>query len=57
MFAFSFVVMWMVKMTIMLREDLKEVLKKKYGARGTSNAMKRVSAEALLKKNVYLARC
>ena len=39
----------MTKTTITLREDVHEVLKKKYGARGISNAVNEILAEVLLK--------
>jgi predicted CopG family antitoxin len=39
----------MAKTTIMIREDLYEVLKKKYGARGMSRAINEILAETLLK--------
>jgi len=39
----------MAKTTIILREDVYEVLKKKYGARGMSKAINEILAEALLK--------
>lgn len=39
----------MAKTTIILREDVYAVLKKKYGARGMSNAVNEILAEALLK--------
>jgi predicted CopG family antitoxin len=39
----------MAKTTIMLREDVYEVLKKKYGAKGMSKAINKILAEALLK--------
>lgn len=39
----------MAKTTIILREDIYEVLKKKYGPRGMSNAINEILAEALLK--------
>jgi predicted CopG family antitoxin len=41
--------MYMAKTTVMLREDVYEVLKKKYGARGMSKAINEILAEALLK--------
>ena len=44
-----FMVMWMAKTTIMLREDIYEVLKERYGARGMSKAINELLAEALLK--------
>lgn len=39
----------MAKTTVMLREDLYEVLKKKYGARGMSKAINEILADTLLK--------
>jgi len=39
----------MTKTTITLREDLYEVLRKKYGARGMSRAINEILAEALLR--------
>jgi len=39
----------MAKTTIVLREDVYEVLKKKYGARGMSRAINEILADALLK--------
>lgn len=39
----------MAKTTIMLREDVYEVLKKKHGAKGMSKAINKILAEALLK--------
>jgi hypothetical protein len=39
----------MAKTTVVLREDVHEVLKKKYGARGMSKAINEILAEALLK--------
>jgi len=39
----------MAKTTVVLREDVYEVLKKKYGARGMSKAINEILAEALLK--------
>ena len=39
----------MAKTTVMLREDVYEVLKKKYGARGMSKAINEILAETLLK--------
>jgi predicted CopG family antitoxin len=39
----------MAKTTVMLREDIYEVLKKKYGARGMSKAINEILAEALLR--------
>jgi predicted CopG family antitoxin len=42
--------MKMVKTTITLREDVHDVLKRKYGARGISKAINRILAEALLKR-------
>ncbi|MCP8307203.1 MAG: hypothetical protein H3Z53_10260 [archaeon] len=39
----------MTKTTIMIREDVYEVLKKKYGARGMSKAINEILVEALLK--------
>jgi predicted CopG family antitoxin len=39
----------MAKTTVMLREDIYEILKKKYGARGMSRAINEILAEALLK--------
>lgn len=39
----------MAKTTVMLREDVYEVLKKKYGARGMSKAINEILSEALLK--------
>ena len=39
----------MAKTTVILREDVYEVLKKKYGARGMSKAINEILAEALLK--------
>lgn len=44
-----FTVMYMAKTTVILREDVYEVLKKKYGARGMSKAINEILAEALLK--------
>ena len=46
---FMFMVMYMVKTTITLREDLYEVLKRKYGSRGISKVINEILAEALLK--------
>jgi len=42
-------VMYMAKTTIVLREDVYEVLKKKYGPRKMSEAINQILAEALLK--------
>jgi len=39
----------MAKTTVLLREDVYEVLKKRYGARGMSKAINEILAEALLK--------
>ena len=39
----------MAKTTVILREDVYEVLKKKYGARGMSKAINEILSEALLK--------
>jgi len=39
----------MAKTTITLREDVYDVLKKKYGARGMSNAINEILSEVLLK--------
>jgi len=39
----------MAKTTVVLREDVYEVLKKKYGARGMSKAINEILAETLLK--------
>ena len=39
----------MAKTTVILRDDVYEVLKKKYGARGMSKAINELLAEALLK--------
>jgi predicted CopG family antitoxin len=39
----------MAKTTVVLRDDVYEVLKKKYGARGMSKAINEILAEALLK--------
>jgi len=41
--------MYMAKTTVVLREDVYEVLKKKYGARGMSKAINEILAEVLLK--------
>jgi len=41
--------MYMAKTTIILREDVYSVLKKKYGPRGISNAVNEILAEVLLK--------
>ncbi len=38
-----------LKTTVTLREDLYEILRKKYGRRGISEAINRILAEALLK--------
>jgi len=38
-----------IKTTVLLREDLYEILKKKYGPRGISQAINAILAEALLK--------
>ena len=38
----------MAKTTVMLREDIYNVLKKKYGSRGISKAINQILAEALL---------
>jgi hypothetical protein len=38
-----------MKTTVLLREDLYEILKKKYGPRGISEAINAILAEALLK--------
>jgi curli biogenesis system outer membrane secretion channel CsgG len=38
-----------MKTTVLLREDLYEILKKKYGPRGISEAINTILAEALLK--------
>ncbi len=38
----------MAKTTVILREDVYEVLKKKYGARGMSKAINEILAEVLL---------
>ena len=42
-------VMHIAKTTVVLREDVHEVLKKKYGSRGLSKAINEILAEALLK--------
>lgn len=42
--------MYMAKTTIILREDVYEVLKRKYGPRGMSEAINQILAEALLKE-------
>ena len=39
----------MVKTTVVLREDIYDILKKRYGARGMSKAINEILAEALLK--------
>jgi len=39
----------MAKTTVTLRDDIYEVLKKKYGARGMSKAINEILAEALFK--------
>lgn len=39
----------MAKTTVVLREDVYEVLKKKYGGRGMSKAINEILAEVLLK--------
>ncbi len=39
----------MAKTTVILREDVYEVLKKKYGARGMSKAINEILADSLLK--------
>jgi len=49
MFMFIFMVMCMSKTTIVLREDVYEILKKKYGPRRMSEAINQILAEALLK--------
>lgn len=41
--------MYMTKTTLTLREDVYEVLKKRYGARGMSKAINEILAETLLK--------
>jgi hypothetical protein len=38
-----------MKTTVLLREDIYEILKKKYGPRGISEAINTILAEALLK--------
>jgi len=38
----------MAKTTVILRDDIYEVLKEKYGARGMSKAINEILAEALL---------
>ncbi len=38
-----------MKTTVLLREDLYEILKRKYGPRGISEAINAILAEALLK--------
>jgi len=38
-----------MKTTVLLREDLYEILRKKYGPRGISEAINAILAEALLK--------
>jgi hypothetical protein len=38
-----------MKTTVLLREDLYEILKKRYGPRGISEAINAILAEALLK--------
>lgn len=48
MFMFIFMVMCMSKTTIVLREDVYEILRKKYGPRGMSEAINQILAEALL---------
>jgi sRNA-binding carbon storage regulator CsrA len=48
MFTFIFPVMWMPKTTVVLREDVYEVLKKKNGARGMSKAINEMLADTLL---------
>jgi len=50
MFTFIFTVMHMAKTTLTLREDIYEVLKKKYGPRGISEAVNQILADALLKE-------
>jgi hypothetical protein len=42
-------VMYLAKTTVTLREDLYEILKRKYGPRGISKAINEILAEALLK--------
>ena len=42
-------VMYMTKTTVTLREDVYEVLKRKYGSRGISKAINRILADALLR--------
>lgn len=49
MFMFNSMVMCMSKTTIVLREDVYEILKKKYGPRRMSEAINQILAEALLK--------
>lgn len=41
--------MYLAKTTVTLREDLYEILKRKYGPRGISKAINEILAEALLK--------
>jgi len=48
MFTFTFWCRFM-KTTVTLREDLYEILKRKYGPRGLSEAINAILAEALLK--------
>ena len=38
-----------MKTTVLLREDIYEILKKKYGPRGISDAINGILAQALLK--------
>jgi len=38
-----------LKATVLLREDLYEILKKRYGPRGISEAINSILAEALMK--------
>jgi hypothetical protein len=44
-----------MKTTVLLREDLYEILKKKYGPRGISDAINAILAEALLKGETMFA--
>jgi len=49
-FTFTSTVTYLAKTTIILREDIYEVLKNKYGPRGMSEAINKILADALLRE-------
>lgn len=48
-YVYVYVTVAVMKTTVSLREDLYEILKKKYGPRGLSEAINAILAESLLK--------